>query len=158
MLQDVNSIFSGAIAADGTRTAQAITATAVSTNVIDLRQNANLALKNEGVVGQNVYLNVDVIQAFNTLTSLTITLETDSTSNLATSPTTHLTFSVLLAALTAGAKVVQVALPVLPNYERYMGVRFTVVGSNPTLGSVMAYLSLDPQTNTGYPSGFTLDV
>lgn len=158
MLQDVNSIFSGAIAADGSRTAQAVTATALSTNVIDLRNSGLLALKNEGIVGQNVYLNVDVIAAFNTLTSLTITLETDSTSNLATSPTVHLTFSVLLAALAAGTKVVQVALPILPNYERYMGVRYTVVGSNPTLGTVMAYLSLDPQSNTGYPSGYTLDV
>lgn len=158
MLQDVNSIFSGAIAADGTRTAQAVTATAVSTNQLDLRNSGVLALKNEGIVGQNIYLNVDVIQAFNNLTSLTITLETDSTSNLATSPTTHLSFTVLLAALTAGAKVVQVALPVLPNYERYMGVRYTVTGGAPTLGSVMAYLSLDPQSNTGYPSGFTLDV
>jgi hypothetical protein len=158
-LFDVNSLLSGAIAADGTRSAQAITATAISTNVIDLRQpRGTPALKDEGIVGQEIWLNVQVIQAFNTLTSLTITLETDSTANLATSPTVHFSKSVVLANLTAGSTAVRVQLPSEFTYERYMGVRYTVVGANPTLGSVIAYLSLDAPANAGYPGAFTLDV
>lgn len=158
MLFDVNTLFSGSIASDGTRSAQAITATAVSTNVLDLRQPGGApTLKNEGVVGQNIYLVVVVAQTFNTLTSLTITFETDSTTNLATSPTVHVSRNILLAGLTAGTTLM-IPLPVEATYERYAGVRYTVTGSNPTLGSVYAFLSLDPQANVGYPAAFTLDV
>lgn len=159
MLQDINTIFSGAIAADGSRTAQAITATAISTNVLDARQPAGTpVLKDEGMFGQDLWLVVSVVQAFNTLTSLTITLESDSTTNLATSPTVHFTKSVLLAGLTAGAQVVKVQVPSDFTYERYIGLRYTVVGSNPTLGSLYAFLTLDAQNNLIYPSGFSVDV
>lgn len=159
MLQDINSFFSTTIAADGTRTPQAITATAVSTNVIDTRQPGGTPiLKDEGMFGQDLWLYVAVVQGFNTLTSLTITLESDSTANLATSPTVHFTKSIPLAGLTAGANVVRVQLPSDATYERYLGLRYTVVGTNPTLGSVTAFLTLDAQNNIIYPSGFTVDV
>ncbi len=156
---DVNSLFSGTIAADGTRSAQAITATAISTNVIDTRQpRGTPVLKDEGIVGQEIWLNVVVVQGFNTLTSLTFSLESDSTTNLATSPTVHFSKTVALAGLTAGAQVVRVQLPSEFTYERYLGMRYTVTGTNPTLGSVIAFLSLDVQANAGYPGAFTLDV
>ncbi|MBW8846759.1 MAG: hypothetical protein JF607_17470 [Burkholderiales bacterium] len=157
MLQDLNCLFSGAVGSDGTRTAQAVTATALSTNIVDTRIAALPALQDAGIGGSMLYLVVCVKDAFNTLTSLTITLETDSTSNLATSPTTHLTFSVLLAALTAGAVVACAPLP-SGQFERYMAVRFTVVGSNPTLGSVIAYLTDTPPAWQAYPKNFTVDV
>lgn len=157
MLQDINSIFSGTIASDGTRSAQAITATAVSTNVIDTRQpGGSPTLKNEGQFGQDLWLYVSVVQAFNTLTSLTITLESDSTSNLATSPTVHYTKTIALASLTAGANVIRVQLPSEKTYERYLGVRYTVTGTDPTTGSVYAFLALDSQANDIYASGFTV--
>jgi hypothetical protein len=78
MLQDVNTIFSGAIAANGTRTAQAITATANSTNVLDSRINGAPALVDLGLVEDCMWLIVNVVQAFNTLTSLQIDLVSDS--------------------------------------------------------------------------------
>jgi len=157
MLQDVNSIFSGAIGANGARTAQAITATANSTNVMDTRLNGNgaPALVDIGV-DDTPWLVVVVVQAFNTLTSLQIDLVSDSNSNLATSPVTHFSKTVLLAGLTAGAQVVRVQLP-SDDYKEYLGVKYTVNGTNPTQGSVYAFLTPDPQRNIGYPSGFTLD-
>lgn len=159
MLQDVNTIFSGAIAADGTRTAQAITATAISTNVLDARQPAGApTLKDEGVFGgKDLWLVVQVIQAFNTLTSLTITLESDSASSMASAPVVHFSKTIALAALTAGSTAVRVQVP-SDQYKRYLGVRYTVTGSNPTLGSVMAFITLDAQNNNIYPSSFTVDV
>lgn len=157
MILDLQSTFSGATAADGTKTAQAITATALSTNVLDLRQAAAPALVDEGIFGEQLWLVVQVIAAFNTLTSLTITLESDSASSMASSPVVHFSQSVLLAALAVGATVVRVQLP-SADYKRYMAVRYTVVGSNPTLGSVLAFLTPDIQRNVIYPSGFTLDV
>lgn len=158
MLQDVNSIFSGTIASDGTRTAQAVVATAVSTNVIDARQPAGTpTLKDEGMFGQDLWLVVNVIQAFNNLTSLTITLESDSTSNLATAPVVHYSRTIALAALTAGSTAVRVQIP-SDLYKRYVGLRYTVTGTAPTLGSVMSFLTLDAQNNVIYPTGFTIDV
>lgn len=158
MLQDLNTIFSGAVAADGTRTAQAITATAVSTNVLDARQPGGVpTLKDEGIVGEDLWLVVQVIQAFNTLTSLTITLESDSASSLASAPVVHFSKTIALAALIAGSTAVRVPMP-SDDYKRYIGLRYTVTGANPTQGSVMAFLTLDPQRNVIYPGSFTVDV
>jgi hypothetical protein len=150
MMQDVNSIFSGAVGADGQRSAQAITATALSTNVVDLRNASAPALSDTG--------QGSILQAFNSLTSLDVTLESDSTSNLATSPTVHVKLTAPLATLTAGAVAACSPLPAGANYERYLGVRYTVVGSNPTTGSVFAYLTDTPPAWQVYPSSFRLDV
>lgn len=156
MLFDVNSLFSGAIASDGTRTAQAITATAVSTNIMDTRQPGGTpALANLGLSGVPVYLIVVVSQAFNLLTSLTTTLESSANTSM-TSSTVHATTTTLLAALTAGATVLRIPLPV-DNYQRYIGVRYTVNGTNPGQGSVFAFLTTDPNVNPIYASGFTID-
>jgi hypothetical protein len=157
MLQDVNTIFSGAISAAGVRSAQAITATAVSTNVLDTRQSGLPALVDLGVGYPTCWLIVNIVQAFNTLTSLQIDLVSDSASSLVSSPVTHFSKTVLLAGLTAGAQVVRVQIP-SDDYKEFMGVKYTVNGSNPTLGSVYAFLSMDPQRNVGYPGAFTLDV
>lgn len=158
MLFDLNTLLSGSVGSDGTRSAQAITATALSTNVLDLRQPGGApTTKDEGLFGgKDLWLVVNVIQAFNTLTSLTITIESDSASSLASSPTTHYSKTIALAALTAGSTAVRVQLP-SDDYKRYLGVRYTVTGSNPTTGSVIAFITLDPQRNVIYPSGFTLD-
>jgi hypothetical protein len=147
MMQDVNSIFSGAVGADGQRSAQAITATALSTNVVDLRNASAPALSDTGQ-GSMLYLVVCVLQAFNSLTSLDVTLESDSTSNLATSPTVHVKLTAPLATLTAGAVAACSPLPAGANYERYLGVRYTVVG----------YLTDTPPAWQVYPSSFRLDV
>lgn len=151
MLKDLNSVFSGATAADGTITAQAITATANSTNVIDLRAVGGLpALADEGIEGTDLYFNVNVTQAFNNLTSLTIALVSSAAAAL-TAPTTHYTKTVVLAGLTAGANVIRVQLP-SDDYLRYLGVIYTVTGTAPTLGSVQAFLVGTPQRNVTYPT------
>lgn len=156
MILDTQEIFSGTIAADGTRTAQAITATANSTNVIDLRNGTAPSLVDEGISGPELWLVVQVGQAFNTLTSLTIALVSSAATAL-TTPTTHFSQSVALAALTAGSTAVRVQVP-SGDYLRYLGLIYTVVGSNPTLGTVNAFLTLDPQRNVIYPSSYTVDV
>lgn len=156
MLIDLQSTFSGTTAVDGTKTAQAITATAISTNVIDLRSVSGLpATADEGIDGTDLYLNVRSVAAFNTLTSLTITLESDSTANLATAPVVHYSKTILLAALTANQDLVRVQLP-SDDYKRYLGVRYTVNGANPTTGSVLAYMVGTPQRTVNYPSGFAV--
>lgn len=156
MLFGTQDLFSGTIAADGTRSAQAITATAISTNVIDLRQpNGAPALVDNGIGLPSIWLTVQVIQAFNTLTSLTITLESDSAAALNVAPVVHFsTGAILLANLTANTVLVRAPYP-STDYKRYLGLRYTVTGANPTLGSVIAFQALDVQRTLNYPSGFT---
>lgn len=153
MLIDLQSTFSGTTAVDGTKSPQLITATAISTNVIDLRNAAVPATADEGIEGTDTYLVVKTIAAFNTLTSLTITLESDSTANLATAPVVHYSKSVLLAALTANTELIRVQLP-SDDYKRFLGMRYTVVGTPPTLGSILAFIALTPQRTVNYPNGF----
>jgi hypothetical protein len=158
MLQDVNTIFSGAIASDGTRTGQAITATAISTNVLDLRSGRTTPVTaDESVSGPELYLLVVVTQAFNNLTTLTITLESDSAATLASAPVVHASQAVALAGLTLGATVVRIQLP-SADYKRYLGVRYTVAGTAPTTGAVQTFLTMDQQRNLIYPGNFSVDV
>lgn len=156
MILDTQTIFSGAIAADGTRSAQVITATANSTNVLDLRNAATPSLVDEGLSGPEMWLNVQVLAAFNTLTSLTIAFVSSAATGLGT-PTTHYSVVVPLAGLTANTTVVRIQIP-SGDYLRYCGLIYTVTGTPPTLGSIYAFLSQDVQRNVIYPSGFTVDV
>jgi hypothetical protein len=120
---------------------QAVTATAISENVIDVNHASN-ALKDLGLRGQPAYLYVLCTEAFATATSVTITLESDSTANLATSATVHFTTgAVLIAALTAGAQVVKIQLPETATYERYVGLRYTIGGSNATAGKFTSFIA-----------------
>lgn len=157
MILDLQTMFSGTVAADGTKTAQAITATAISTNVLDLRNAATPAAVDEGLVGANTWLVIQTIAAFNTLTSLTITLESDTAVGLGSAPVVHFsTGAILLAALTANTVLARVQLP-SADYKRYLGLRYTVAGTNPTLGSILAYLTNGVDRNKVYPAGFTID-
>jgi hypothetical protein len=154
---DLNTLFSGTVAANGTRAGQAITATAISTNVIDTRVNGAPASVDLGMYGRDLWLDVVIPVAFNNLTSLQIELISDSNSNMTTSPVSHFSKTILLAALAAGANPVRVQVP-SDDYKEFLAVRYTVVGTAPTAGTVIAFLTLDAQRNVGYPSGYTLDV
>lgn len=129
---------------------QAITATAVSTNKIDLGvrgtpYGAVAALTGDKGKGQPIPVLVQVTEAFNTLTSLTVTLETSANADLS-SPTVIATETIALAGLTVGKML---NLNYLPKgvTGRYLGVRYTVTGTNPTLGKITAGISMGNQTN-----------
>lgn len=121
--------------------AQAITADAASTNVIDLRAlgtsygHAAALLRDLGI-GTKIPLLVQVVQAFNTLTSLTIILQ-GSVDEAFTSPIVISSESKLLAALTVGAQFTIDFIPRGASY-RYIRMYYDVVGTNPTLGQITA--------------------
>lgn len=160
MIQDTQTMFSGSISAAGVRTGQAVTATAISANVQDTRAGSvagGPALENLGITGLTAYLVVSVGQAFNNLTSLTITLESDSAAGLATAPVVHFSSgAIALAALTANTTLLRIPLPVA-DYKRYLGLRYTVAGTAPTTGTVFASIVFDHGATTIYPSGYTVD-
>lgn len=130
---------------------QAVTATAVSTNIIDLGAPGTpyggaAALNQDIGKGVPIPILIQVTTAFNTLTSLTVTLENDSTSDLATAPIVLATEVILLADLIVGK---QTFMHYMPNgiTKRYLGVRYTVTGTNPTLGKITAGITMGNQTN-----------
>ena len=138
--------------------AQAVTSTAISTNVIDL--GATNTLKNLGNGGP-IYL---VIQTQTSCTdtssdaTVTFSLESDSTANLATSATVHWTSGALAFATyaTAGTRVATIALPWSKTYERYLGVRYTVASGPLTAGAFDAFLTLDPQAYDSYANNYVV--
>ena len=70
MILDIQTTLAGTTAVDGTKTAQGpITATQISAHVIDLRNSAIPALVDEGIHGDDVWLEVRVVQAFGSFRS-----------------------------------------------------------------------------------------
>lgn len=125
---------------------QAVTSTAISTNVIDL--DAASIPKNIGG-SEPLYL---VIQTAVTCTdtgsdaTVAFTLESDSAAALNSSPTVHFSTGTLAFATyaTAGTRVAVTPLP-FGDYKRYLGVRYTVASGPLTAGAFDAFLTRDPQ-------------
>lgn len=160
MILDLQTMFSGTVAADGTKTGQSVTATAISTNVLDLRQGSSPTLADEGILGKEMWLVIQAKTAAaggDAAKTLTITLESDSTADLATAATVHYsTAAILGSAITAGATLVRILIP-SGDYQRYLGLRYTVSASF-TAFQLLAYMTPDVQRNKIYPAGFTIDV
>lgn len=141
--------------------AQAVTATAISTNVMDLISNSSgkNVLRDIGA-GQDVYLVV-ITQTAATDTgsdaTLTITLESDDNVGLS-SPTVHFTSPALAFATFSPANSVLVAvkLPVAQNYERYLGVRYTVANGPLLTGNFDAFLTTDVNTWRAYDRNYVV--
>jgi hypothetical protein len=122
--------------------AQAITATARSTDVLDLAAmgtvyKAASALARDLGKGNKIPFLVQIVETFNNLTSLRIDIDVDDNSASQT---------ILLADLKAGK---QIAFADLPNGidERYLSVNYTVTGSAPSTGKVTAGVVMGVQTS-----------
>jgi hypothetical protein len=118
---------------------QAITATAASTNVIDTGDTKD--------VGKGAPLRIygRVMEAFNTLTSLTVAIQT-ATDAAFTSAVTLSSKSIVLANLDAiGDLVINDVIP--QGALRYLRLYYTVVGTDPTTGEITAGIVFDSQTN-----------
>ena len=112
---------------------QAITATAVSTNVIDLGQSADVA------PGYPLKVRVQVDTTFDNLTSLNIALQTDTVEAFS-SETELLSRDVALADLVAGAEI---DLGIVPSTaQQYLRLDYTVTGTNPAAGAVSAFVEV----------------
>lgn len=162
MILDLQTMFSGSVSAAGVKTGQALTATAISDNVLD-RKGGDVAptLEDEGINGaMEAWLIVQVQTAAaggDAAKTLTITLESDSTANLATAPVVHYsTPAITGATLIAGYTAVRVMLP-SADYKQFIGLRYTV-SAGFTSFNILAYITPDPQRNVIYPAGFTIDV
>lgn len=126
---------------------QAVTATAISTNVMQLNETGivygeTAQLTRELGPGVEIPLLIQVTEAFATLTSLTITLETADNAGLSSNAVVlYSTGAVPVASLVAGYKV---PVRVFPNgaLKDFLGVRYTVAGTNASAGKVTAALTM----------------
>lgn len=133
---------------------QVITATAISTNVIDLNPHGT----NDDIdigAGEPVWL---VVQMDETATAagaatVTVSLESSAASGLTSSRVHFSTIALALADMTAGAEVARVRLPG-GDYLRYLGVRYTVATGPLTAGKFSAFIVKDAQSRKTYKSGW----
>ena len=131
--------------------AQAITATAASTNSIDLGATgtvigASAALVRDIGKGKPLPLLVQVVEAFNNLTSLQVEIQVDDNSSFS-SPRTVDTQTIALAGLTLGAKFDGMRFVPPGTNERYVRLNYTVVGTAPTAGKITAGFPAAHQDN-----------
>jgi hypothetical protein len=129
---------------------QAVTATAISENVIDLgvagTPYAGVApLVQDIGKGAPVCILIQVTEAFVTNTDLTITVEVGATAALGE---VRVTETILVADLIVGATTFMQYLPIGID-ERYLGVRYTIGGSDATAGAITAGVTMGNQTNYG---------
>jgi hypothetical protein len=152
MITDVLLTVSGSNNPGSAISGQAITATAVSTNTIDLGTARDIG------EGEGLAMVFTVIQAFNSLTSLTMNVITDDNDALSSGTVIGSTGAVALANLTAGKQyVVRLPAQIASLGERYLGASYTVAGTSPTQGSILAQIVLDVQDGKKfYASGFSV--
>jgi len=111
-------------------------------DVIDL--GADPVLRNLGTSRIYAVCQIDTtVLAASGAANITFKLVSDSTADLATSPTTHFaTAAIAKGTLLAGYQVFAFELP-LGDFERYLGVTFTPDTNNITAGKANAFLTLD---------------
>lgn len=124
---------------------QAITASAASTNYVDLGAPGVPALNTitptrDVGKGNVVPIRIQVTEAFATLTSLKVAVQVDDNTSFSSPTTVFESEAIPLASLVAGYVFNIEALPRGTN-ERYMQLYYTVAGSNATAGKVFAAIS-----------------
>jgi hypothetical protein len=131
---------------------QPITASAASTNQIDLRAPGtayghSAPVRRDMGVGGSAALTVLVTEAFNNLTSLTVSLQIDNDPAFGSPTTVASSGAIPVASLVAGY---QLPFPSgLPEgtTERYVRLFYNIAGAAPTVGRIFAGFVAGRQTN-----------
>lgn len=152
---------------------QAITADAISTNVIDILAVAGAVnasstggpgtnlIKDIGA-GRPLYLHILVTTTFDgaaDTSSLICTLESDDNTSLSTA-TVHMTLQEDEEATLVAGYWIAKGVPLPPgSYQRYVGIRYNVgAEENFTAGKVQAWISDKRHDTTQYKGGWTTGV
>jgi hypothetical protein len=143
MIFDKQSLFSDA---------QAITATAVSTNVIDQGATGtpiggSVALARDLGAGGPVPIRIQVTEAFATLTSLTVSIQTSDAEDFGSGVVTVGSTAAIAAADLIAGKVFSLQYVPQGTDKRYVRLNYTVAGSDATAGKVTAGIVTGHQTN-----------
>jgi hypothetical protein len=128
---------------------QAVTASAASTNYIDLLATgtpygAAAALNRDLGKGKLIPLFIQVTTAFATLTSLKVAVQTDDNTSFSSATTVLETEAIPVASLVAGYQFNIQNIP-LATTERYVRLYYTVAGSSATAGNIQAGVTMGNQ-------------
>lgn len=148
MLIDAHNLFSNA---------QALTATAASTNYMDLGPLATGNLQRNLGVGENIYFVSIVTTAFTDASSnstITVTLEVDDNTSFST-PTTAQTIGIFAALSAVGTRLVARLQPDAIN-ERYLQVKYTTTNGDLTTGAVTSFLTHSIDAWRAYKNNSTI--
>ncbi len=134
--------------------AQAITATARSTNILDIGAagtptGMTNAVRRDIGMGTSIPILITVTEGFNNLTSLTVQLEVDDDAAFGSPTVVAVGPAVTLAGGGLGIGRTfnfPAELPEGTN-ERFIGLRYTVAGAAPTLGKITAAVVAGRQNN-----------
>lgn len=132
--------------------AQAVTAAAASTNLIDLG-----ATRREIGTGQDVYcvVSCDIAMTDGSSDStLAVVLQSDDASTFG-SATDRQTIGTFPATSAAGTRFIVKVQPEILT-ERYIRLYYTPASGNLSTGSFTAFLTTDADTFRAYPDGFTI--
>jgi hypothetical protein len=132
--------------------AQAITSSAASTNLIDLKSTTTYA-----GTGKPLYVVSLVDTAMTDASSnstVTVTIQSDSTSAFG-SAATVLSLTAFAATAAAGT-VVKGVIPPDTNCERYIRAYYTVANGALTTGAFTTFITTDLETYRTYADGFTI--
>ncbi|WP_058545815.1 Bbp16 family capsid cement protein [Pseudomonas fluorescens] len=133
---------------------QAVTASAASTDVLDLGPLTHGNTRRDIGAGEPIYLVVAALTTATAGGAATTNIQLQTSDDNSTWVTLFDSGSLALSALTAGARPVQVAVP--RGVRRYLRVNY-IIGTGPlTAGSFFAGLVKDVQDNTKYASGFAI--
>lgn len=143
--------------------AQVVTATAVSTNTLDLASGGAPTNQTRDLGGLNdLYVTFTIDESFATATSVEFQIITSANANLSAPTVLLSTGPTLVASLVAGRKPIVVGIPesqlaALPIGQRYLGANYVVAGSAATTGKISATVT-DTPVSVGkyYPSGFNV--
>jgi hypothetical protein len=138
--------------------AHAYTATAISTNVIDLLPNTaptggQTNLIRDIGAGEELHLSILITTAVTTNVSTVFTLESAADTSLASAATIHWTGpTVLLASLVAGYWYAQGIIIPPGAYQRYLGIRMTP-STNWGAGAASAWIHKGRWDTRAYAAG-----
>jgi hypothetical protein len=131
---------------------QAVTATAVSTDIIDLGPVLTTTTTRDVANGRQLFLVIqcDTTTAAAGAATVTFSLESDDNTGL-TSATVHATSAAIgKATLVAGYQLVIPVPAGQKNFERYLGVRYTVATGPLTAGAFSAFVTDSIQNSPTY--------
>jgi hypothetical protein len=133
--------------------AQAITATAASTNVLDM-----VNARDMGAADPEIQVAIFVGTAFSTTNAGTLTIALQGSTDNSTFTTYAQSRAYTAADMPAGAKLLPIELPAKSTQDalpRYYRLNYTVANAF-TAGTLTAMLVLDRQDRYDYPAGINI--